>query len=393
MNDRGRSCDEPSAYLFMVREGPTYSLKDLEATCGLLSQRFSGELWSYGSYAADVQVGRMRIRVIKDRSRRRLFNFVPFARAVLRRARELRSAPPPRLIVTSYDPFKGGLLAWRVSRLLGGAFLCEVNGVYGNPDNFSHIRFAPWRRLRLLQVRLLGSFVLRRAAAVRLLFSTQLENFVELRRGTTVGQFFDRAYTERFYPGAEEPFVLAVGFPFVIKGFDVLVSAFLRIAPRHPNWKLVLIGHQIPEELRARGLEHPQIETHRGMPQPELATWVARCSVLALASRTEGIPRILLEAAAAGKCRVASRVGGIPAVVAHDVDGLLFEKGNVAELAANLERAIEDPALRQRLGSAARERGAREFSAAAYLEHFAGLVSATLAAHGEPRPPAVTRRP
>jgi glycosyltransferase involved in cell wall biosynthesis len=385
MHDRGLSSDEPLAYLFMVREGPTYSLEDLEATCRLLSQRFRGELWSYGSYEADVEVGRMRIRVVKDRSLRRLVNFVPFARAVLRRARELRAARPERVVVTSYDPFKGGLLAWRVSRLLGGAFLCEVNGVFGNPDNFAHIRFVPWRRLRLLQVRLLGSFVLRRADAVRLLFADQLKNFATLTSATTVREFFDRAYTERFYTGPEEPLILAVGFPFMIKGIDILVSAFRRIAPHHPTWKLVLIGHGIPDELRARGLEHPQIQALRGMPQPQLAEWVARCAILVLASRTEGIPRILLEGAAAGKCRVASRVGGIPAVVAHDVDGLLFEKENVSELAASLERAIDNKDLRDRMGAAARERVAKEFSAAAYLEHYAELVGATLAARGAAR--------
>lgn len=382
MNECGLSSDEPLAYLFMVREGPTYSLEDLEATCRLLSQQFQGELWSYGSYEADIEVGRMRIRVIKDRSQRKLINFSRFALAVLARARKLRTTTPERLVVTSYDPFKGGLLAWRVSRLLGGSFLCEVNGVYGNPDNFSHIRFAPWRWLKLLQVRILGSFVLRRADAVRLLFAGQLENFVRLTSTKTVRQFFDRAYIERFYPGPEEPLILAVGFPFMIKGVDILVNAFRRIAPRHPTWKLVLIGHQIPHELRVRGLEHPQIHALPGMTHRELAKWVSRCSIMALASRTEGIPRVLLESAAAGKCRIASRVGGVPTVLAHGIDGLLFEKENISQLAESLERAIEDKDLRDRMGAAARERVAREFSASAYLEQFTELVGATLAARG-----------
>jgi glycosyltransferase involved in cell wall biosynthesis len=380
VNDGVPPPDEPLAYLFMVREGPTYSLEDLEPICALLSQHFRGELWSYGSYEADAEVDRMRIRVLKDRSPRKLVNFVNFARAVLRRAQELSAARPERLVVTSYDPFKGGLLAWRVSRLLRGSFLCEVNGVYGNPDNFSHVRSAAWRWLRLLQVRLLGSFVLRRADAVRLLFSGQLENFVTLATPTVVRHFFDRAYTERFYPGPEEPLILAAGFPFLVKGVDILISAFRRVAPRHPEWKLVLIGHRIPDELRARGLEDPRIHALPGIPQRELAKWMSRCSILAHASRSEGIPRVLLEGAAAGKCRIAARVGGVPAVVTHDVDGLLFEKENISELAESLERAITDRDLRDRLGTTARERVAKEFSASAYLAAFAELVSATLAA-------------
>jgi glycosyltransferase involved in cell wall biosynthesis len=336
VNDGAPPPDEPLAYLFMVREGPTHSLEELEPLCRLLSSRFRGELWSYGSYDADAAVDRMRIRVIRDRSPRRIANFLRFAGAVIRRARELRRTRPKRVVVTSYDPFKGGLLAWCVSRLLGGAFVCEVNGVFGNPDNFAHIPLAPMRWLRLLQVRLLGSFVLRRADAVRLLFSSQLENFVALGSHTVVRQFFDLTYTERFQSGPEEPLILAAGYPFMIKGVDILISAFGRIAPRHPTWKLVLIGHLIPDELRARGLEHRQIQALPGMPQRELAKWVSRCSILALASRSEAMGRILLEGAAAGKCRVAARVGGIPTVVTDGVDGLLFEKENVS--------ALSDPA-------------------------------------------------
>ncbi len=392
MSECGLSQDEPLAYLFMVREGPTYSLEDLEAICLLFSQHFQGELWSYGSYEADVEIGRMRIRVIKDQSARKLINFSRFAVSVLRRARDLRAVRPERLVVTSYDPFKGGLLAWRVSRLLGGTFLCEVNGAYGNPDNFSHIRSALWRWLRLVQVRVLGSFVLRRADAVRLLFAGQLKGFVKLRTGTTVRQFFDRAYTERFYPGPEEPLILAVGFPFMIKGVDILVDAFKRTAPRHPSWKLVLIGHRIPDELRARGLEHPQIHALPGMPQRELAQWVSRCSILALASRTEGIPRILLEGGAAGKCRIASRVGGVATVLTDRVDGLLFEKENISQLSESLELAIEDKDLRVRLGDAARERIAKEFSACVYLEKFTELVGATLSARKAARSEAAKPR-
>jgi glycosyltransferase involved in cell wall biosynthesis len=378
MEERGLVSDDPLAVLFMIREGPTISLADLEPICKLLSRRFEGELWSYGAYEANVRVGRMRIRVVKDRSSSRFINFVNFARTVMRRARDLRVGELDRIVVTSYDPFKGGLLAWRVSRLLRGAFLCEVNGVFGSVDNFSHIPFAPWRWVRLLQVRLLGAFVLHRADAVRLLYSGQLANFVTLSNATIVRQFFDLTNTDRFYSAQEEPLILAAGFPFKRKGVDILAQAFRRIAPHYPTWNLVLIGHLIPDELEAHGLEHPQIQALRGMAQQELAKWVSRCSIIVLASRSEAMGRILLEGAAAGKCRVASRVDGIPTVLEDGVDGLLFEKENVLELAETLERVIEDHYLRHRLGAAARDRVEIKFSESVYLEKYTELVGATL---------------
>jgi glycosyltransferase involved in cell wall biosynthesis len=379
MSVRDSTADESSAYLFKVVEGPTYKAEEFEPTLRLLSLRFTGELWSYGSYNADMTFGRMRLRVVKDRSRARSLNYLRFARAVLRRARELRSMRPPQiLVITSYDPFKGGLLAWRVARLLGGSFVCEVNGNYGDPDNFAHLSSAAWIRIRLLQMRMLGSFVLRRADAVRLLFADQLRNFVTLRPGTVVRQFFALSFTDRFYEGPEEPIILSAGFPFEVKGVDVLVRAFGRIAAEFPGWKLVLIGHRVPQQLEALGMQHPQITALPGLPQGQLAQWMSRCAIFALASRSEAMGRVLIEAAAAGKCRIATRVGGIPTVIEHGKDGMLVEKENVEELAAGLRTLISDAELRHRLGREAQRRIAHEFSAAAYLAHFEELIAATL---------------
>jgi glycosyltransferase involved in cell wall biosynthesis len=380
MTGHDLSADEPLAYLFKVVEGPTYRPAELEPTLRLLSQRFTGELWSYGSYEADIEFGRMRLRVVKDRSRGRSFNYLRFARAVMRRARELRAAPPARLVVTSYDPFKGGLLALRVARMLDALFMCEVNGDYGDPDNFAHVNSAIWTRVRLLQMRVLGSYVLRRANAVRLLYAEQLRNFVTLRSGTVVRQFFALSFIDRFYPGPEEPIILSAGFPFERKGVDVLVKAFVRVATEFPDWKLVLIGHLVPQQLQARGMEHAQITALPGLPQAELAKWMSRCAIFALASRSEAMGRVLIEAAAAGKCRIATRVGGIPTVIEHNKDGMLVPKEDVAELAAGLRTLASDAALRCRLGGEAQRRVAHEFSDTAYLAHYEELVVATLQA-------------
>jgi glycosyltransferase involved in cell wall biosynthesis len=371
--------EQPLAYLFKVIMGPTYTADDFEPTLRLLSRRFTGELWSYGSYQADATYGRMRLRVVKDRSRLGILNYLRFARAVWRRAQELRSMPPPqRLVVTSFDPFKGGLLAWRVARLLGGSFMCEVNGSYGDPDNFADVKSATWIRIRLLQMRMLGSFVLRRADGVRLLFADQLRNFVTLPPRTIVRQFWCLTFPDRFYEGPEEPFILSAGYPFERKGVDILARAFTSIAAEFPGWKLVVIGHLVPQRLQASGMQHPQITALPGMPQRQLVHWMSRCSIFALASRSEGTPRVLIEAAAAGKCRISTRVCGIPMVIAHDRDGILVEKEDVDGLAAGMRTLMRDEQLRHRLASEGQRRIAQEFSFAVYLGHFEELITAIL---------------
>ena len=370
MTEEELPTDGPLAYLFKVVEGPTYNPEDfLLPTLRLLSRRFAGELWSYGSYDADVQVERMRLRVVKDTTGSRIGNYCasPAGNAP---SRELRATTPQRLVVTSYDPFKGGLLAWRVARLLRGTFVCEVNGQYGDPDNFAHVGSALWKWARLLQMRVMGSFVLHRADGVRLLFAEQLANFAVVRPHTVVRHFFALSFTERFQPGPEERIILCAGFPFERKGVDTLVSAFTRVAGKYPRWGLVLIGHRLPEQLRERGLEHPQIDALPGMPQEQLAQWMSRCAIFALPSRSEAMGRVLIEAAAAEKSRIATRVGGIPTVVEQGYDGFLAPKGDVEQLATGLDALMGDDALRHRLGRAAKERTEGEFSGESYLKLF-----------------------
>jgi glycosyltransferase involved in cell wall biosynthesis len=364
--------------LVIARKGPSWSTSDLEPLCRLLSRRFAGEIWAFGSYDADILIDRFRVRVVNDeRSSSRMGALALTSRNMLRWAVELRAACPRDLTVVSLEPFTGGLLALYVARRARGIFICEVNGVYSNRDNFPGGRIAGW--LRLEARRILGRFVLTRATAVRLLFSGQLQKFVRLPARVLTRQFFDFADIERFHPGADEKMILGVGFPFRIKGFDILCRAFHTIAAAYPEWKLVLIGHLVPGEVRAAGLEHPRIEALPGVKQPELAGWMSRCAIFALPSRTEAMGRVLIEAGAAGKCRVASRVDGIPTVIEDGIDGILVEKEDVSQLAATLARLISDTPLRQRLGEAARVRMKREFSGDAYLEHYTDLVSSALA--------------
>ncbi len=370
--------EAPVAYLVVVRKGPSWAPSDLEPLCRLLSKRFAGEIWAFGSYDADLQVERFRLRVVnEERSTIRFINRLLSARQMLRWTAELRAARISRLAVIAVDPFMGGLLAQYAARRSKGIFICEINGVYADRNNLG--AHSGWiQALRLTIRRLMGAYVISRAAAVRLLFAEQLKGFVRLPPRMVTRQFFDITHIERFYSGVEEPMILGIGFPFRVKGFDILCRAFRAIAAEHPSWKLVLIGYRAPEELHAAGLEHPQIEAYPGVLQPQVAEWISRCAIFALPSRTEAMGRVLIEAGAAGKCRVATRVDGIPTVIEDGVDGLLVEKEDVEKLSAALARLIGDAALRRRLGEAARTRAQRDFSGAVYVEHYAELVSCAL---------------
>jgi len=80
-----------------------------------------------------------------------------------------------------------------------------------------------------------------------------------------------------------------------------------------------------------------------------------------LTSRFEGLPRVLLQAMAAGRPVVATAVDGTPEIVKADVTGLLSPPGDTAALAAHLDRLARDAALRAGLTERASAHLGQEF--------------------------------
>ena len=80
----------------------------------------------------------------------------------------------------------------------------------------------------------------------------------------------------------------------------------------------------------------------------------------------------IIEAMAAGLPVIATRVGAVPDMIRHDVEGLLCAPGAPEELADAIERLLADPELRRRLGAAGRRRALERYSV--------GRLSAELAA-------------
>jgi len=81
-----------------------------------------------------------------------------------------------------------------------------------------------------------------------------------------------------------------------------------------------------------------------------------------LPSFFEGMGRVLLEAMAMEIPVVASRVGGIPDLVKHRLNGLLVKPGDVAELANALEQILSDSVLSSKMGKEGRKRIQEQFS-------------------------------
>jgi glycosyltransferase involved in cell wall biosynthesis len=92
----------------------------------------------------------------------------------------------------------------------------------------------------------------------------------------------------------------------------------------------------------------------------------------------ETFGNVVTEAMSRGRAVIASRLGGIVDIIEDGESGLLVPPGDDVALAAAIQRLIEDPLTRERLGEAARVR-ARRFSAAAVLPRFEALYRDVLA--------------
>lgn len=193
--------------------------------------------------------------------------------------------------------------------------------------------------------------------------------------------------------GRDAPFrVLFVGYLRHEKGFDVLLEAFRTLLAEVPEAEMEIVGGMDykgsgVDRLLAEGLGSLE---HEGRVRlvgaqafgPELFQRYADADVLVLPSRSEGTPRVLVEARAFGCPVVASRVGGIPSSVTDGVDGLLFPPGDAGELARSLIRLARDPELRDRLATAGVERARRstvEAFAGELVDELEALVAPTAA--------------
>jgi glycosyltransferase involved in cell wall biosynthesis len=100
----------------------------------------------------------------------------------------------------------------------------------------------------------------------------------------------------------------------------------------------------------------------------------AQVHIVCLPSYREGLPKVLIEAAACGRPIVATDVAGCREIVRHNDNGLLVPAKDSAALANALKQLISDPALRERMGRRGREIAVQEFG----LER---VVSDTLAVY------------
>ncbi len=159
------------------------------------------------------------------------------------------------------------------------------------------------------------------------------------------------------------------------KGYETLLRATALVLQQVPGFELWIVGgtqhggeaylaslHSLSAELRVS----PHVK-FLGV-RADVDRLLAQADGFVLASRWEGFGLVFLEAMAAGKPVVATRVSAIPEVVVDNETGLLVPPNDPAALANALLALIQDPQRAQRLGAAGHARVRAHFTATTMIE-------------------------
>ena len=368
-----------SPYLVMLKGGPTHDINDhLTYHAEILSPMFEGEIWTYGNEAVTRKVGRFQIHCVAVPDGGSAPSMIKFLSAVVKsinaRADALRAR---KVTFTTYEPFVQPLVAYWLARKLKGRLIIEFPGTYKDSDNLADVGKRWLRRVKYRQQQLLAQLCVGIADAVRVHFPGQNDNFIHIPASKPTSQYYDAIRLDRFKTTDvdSDQYILFVGYPFRRKGVDVLLEAWRNIAQYHPGWRLVLIGHELDNHMAEADLKSAQVEYLRPMNNTRLAPWIQRSSIVVVPSRSDTMPRILMEAAAAGRPRVATRVGGMPFMMTDGIDGLLVPPSDHAALSGALEKLILNRNFRERIGAAGLATVKSQFSGERYCSDLLDCVS------------------
>ena len=205
--------------------------------------------------------------------------------------------------------------------------------------------------------------------------------------------------TTRFRPGLDGTAVrseagISAGAPLVamiarfqgVKGHDVFQAMARQVAAEMPEARFIVAGENVhgagaDEAYKARILAAWQNDlllrdrlTYLGF-RPDVERVIAAADVVVCASQFESYGMVHVETMSSGKPMVSTRRGGPSETVVDGETGFLVDAGDAAGLAERVLRLLRDPALRQQMGEAGRERVEAQYSAGAMAARFEETLS------------------
>ena len=158
------------------------------------------------------------------------------------------------------------------------------------------------------------------------------------------------------------------------KGVGEFVTAATHLRKMGAKARFVLVGDPDPDRPRASiSLDQLRALNQSGIVEwwghrDDMAAALAQANLVCLPSHHEGLPKVLIEAAATGRAIVATDIPGCRQIVKNGVNGLLTPVGDPGTLADAIRSLLDEPARRAEMGKRGRELAASEFAEGLVVE-------------------------
>lgn len=278
--------------------------------------------------------------------------------------------------IHAHSPALCGLAALQAARSRGIPFVYEIRSFWEDSPLTRSLTLAA--RLRYGLARSLETYVVRRADATVGIAQSILQELA--RRGIPADRFFhvpNGVDVARFAPRARDltlarelgveatPTLGYVGTFFLWEGVSWMVRAAAKLRQQGLKFQLLIVGDgaDAPEVKRAiaetRADEY--VRCFGRVPHEQVERYYSVMDVLVYPRLRTRLTELVtplkpLEAMALGKAILASGVGGLRELISSDVTGVLFEPGDTEDFCRQASRLLQDPNLRNRLGTQARDK-------------------------------------
>jgi glycosyltransferase involved in cell wall biosynthesis len=196
-------------------------------------------------------------------------------------------------------------------------------------------------------------------------------------RSSVIRSVIDPAPEPREEFPRKHPRLLCLGRLVHAKGFDVALTAFASLVDRFPGLRMTIAGDGVKRQELERQAAALGVETEvdfLGWVDPDQVVDVlGEATVVVMPSRREGLPQAALQAASMARPIAASRVGGLPEVIAHNESGMLVERDDAGGLAEAVAFLLDHPDDAARMGQAARKRVQETLSFGRSMEAYDAL--------------------
>lgn len=173
------------------------------------------------------------------------------------------------------------------------------------------------------------------------------------------------------------PKLVCVGRLVPAKGQHCLLEAAGELAASGVEFQLVLVGDGPDRSSLESTVDRLQLRNYvtftGAINRDCIREQLEHCDCFVLASFAEGIPVALMEAMAMEIACCSTFVAGIPELIRSGTDGLLVPPADTTALVSALQTLIEDPSLRRRLGTSARQRVIKHYNLDTNVERLAEL--------------------